>query len=847
MKRLIPFAVIAWVGVGVAVIAGQATRPAAPSQPAAQAAPAAQAPAAQGVRPASTAAAPAQAVRTPQDHQQMVQKYCVGCHNARSNTPAANPLRLDNVDMTNVAGNAETWERVVRKLGIGAMPPQGMPHPGVEVMREFTGFLISELDKAAQPEQRPGNFVAHRLNRTEYANAIRDLLGVDFDATDMLPSDGGEFGFDNIATALKTSPLLLERYLTAALRVSTMAVGDTEVAPGAATFMISLEHSQKERVPGLPLGTRGGVLIKHNFPADAEYDLKGRLIWAVIEGLHGVEGWDEPNEFVITLDGEQIYTAPLGGPLDHEINGQDITRTRPVIDGRMTHRHFITAGVHEVGFTWVEKPHQNQSVWMPTDRESQEVHIVTGLPKLKFVSIEGPYNVKGISNTPTRQKLFVCQPATRAQEAPCAERILSTLARRAFRRPVTAADTAAPLAFYNDVRQGGGDFDAGIRAGVARILASPSFLYRVERSPETLAAGGAHRITDLELASRLSFFLWSSIPDDQLLNLAAQGRLRQPAVLAAQVKRMVEDPKADAFMNAFAGQWLQLRSLEAKVAPDLLMFPHFDDNVRKAFRRETELFFASVVRGDRPVTDLLTANYTFMNERLARHYGVKGIYGERFRRVEIADDNRRGLLGHGSLLSVTSVATRTSPVIRGKFILTTLMGQHEPVPPPNVPALDESAPAAKPTSVRQRVEQHRRNPVCASCHRSIDPLGFSLENFNAVGQWRERTEDGNPVDSASELQDGTRVNGPADLRNWLVGPARDAFVGNVTERMLIYALGRGLEPSDMAVVRAVVRNSARNDYRFLSVIQGIVESAPFQMRTKQGATGETLQATTRLE
>ncbi|MGE0443641.1 MAG: DUF1587 domain-containing protein, partial [Vicinamibacterales bacterium] len=521
MKRLIPIAVLAWVGVGVAVIASQSAGPAAP----ATAQTAAQAPAAQGVRPAAAAAAQAPAVRSAQDHTQMVQKYCVGCHNARSNTPAANPLRLDNIDLTNVARDAATWERVVRKLGIGAMPPQGMPHPGAEAIREFTGFLIAELDEAAQPERRPGTFVAHRLNRTEYANAVRDLLEVDFDATDMLPSDGGEFGFDNIATALKTSPLLLERYLTAALRVSTMAVGDTEQAPGAATTMISLEHSQKERVPGLPLGTRGGVLIRHNFPADAEYDLKGRLIWAVIEGLHGVEGWDEPNEFVITLDGEQIYTAPIGGPLDHEVNGQDITRTRPVIDGRMTHRQFVTAGVHEVGFTWVEKPHQNQSVWMPTQRESQEVHIVTGLPKLKFVAIEGPYNVKGISSTPSRERLFVCSPTTAAQETPCAERIMTTLARRAFRRPVTAADIAAPMAFYTNARENGGNFDAGIRAGVARVLASPSFLYRVERSPETLAAGAAHRISDIELASRLSFFLWSSIPDDTLLNLATQNRL----------------------------------------------------------------------------------------------------------------------------------------------------------------------------------------------------------------------------------------------------------------------------------------------------------------------------------
>jgi mono/diheme cytochrome c family protein len=841
MKRLIPVAIGAWLVVGVAVIAGQQVpRPAA----APAAAPAAQA-AAQRVRPASTAAAPAQAVRTPQDYKAMVDRYCVGCHNARSNTPAANPLRLDGVDLNDIAKDAVTWERVVRKLGVGAMPPQGMPHPEGDMLKEFSGFLIAELDKAAQPDKRPGNFVAHRLNRTEYANAVRDLVGVDFDATDMLPSDGGEFGFDNIATALKTSPLLLERYLTAALRVSAMAVGDTTVAPGAATFPISLEHSQQERVPGLPLGTRGGVLIRYNFPADAEYDLKGRLMWTVIEGLVGVEGWDEPNDFVITLDGEQIYTAPIGGPLDHEVNGEDITRTRPVIDGRMTHRQFVTAGVHEVGFTWVEKPHQNQSVWMPTRRDSQEVHLATGLPKLKFVSIEGPYNVQGISDTPSRDLVFACKPASAAQEAPCAERIFSRLARRAFRRPVTAADIAAPLAFYTNARESGGDFDAGIRAGLARILASPSFLYRVEHSPETLQAGAAHRISDVELASRLSFFLWSSIPDDQLLNLAAQGRLRQS--LPAQVRRMIEDPKADAFMNNFVGQWLELRSLEAKVSPDLLLFPHFDDNVRKAFRRETELFFASVVRENRSVLDLLNANYTYVNERLAKHYGIPGVYGERFRRVEITDPNRQGLLGHGSLLSVTSVATRTSPVIRGKFILTALMGLPAPVPPPNVPALDESAPATQPRSVRERVEQHRRNPVCASCHRTIDPLGFSLENFDATGKWRDTTEDGKPVDTASVLQDGTKVNGPVDLRNWLTGPAREAFVGNVTERLMIYALGRGLEASDMAVVRSIVRKAGQDDFHFMSVILGIVESSPFQMRTKQGTTGETLQATTRLE
>ena len=839
MKKLIPAAILAWAAVGVVVMAGQAPRPATR----ATAAPAASAARTQQTVATQTAAQPQ---GNPQEYKAMVDRYCLGCHNARSNTPAANPLRLDNVDLTNVARDAATWERVIKKLAVGAMPPQGMPHPGAEPLKAFNGYLVASLDRAALQQNNPGRYVAHRLNRTEYSNAVRDLMAVDFDASEMLPSDGGEFGFDNIATSLKTSPLLLERYLAAALKISTLAIGDTTVAPGAATYPISLEHSQKEHVPGLPLGTRGGVVIRHNFPADAEYDLKGRLMWTVIEGLVGVEGHEKPNDFVITIDGEQVYQAPIGGDLDHQVNGDDITRTRPVIDGRMTARAFVTAGPHDVGFTWIEKPAREQAVWMPSLRDSQEVHMATAtLPKLKFVAIEGPYNPKGISDTPSRSRIFVCKPASAAAEAPCAERIFSTLARRAFRRPVTGADVEAPMAFYTQTRTSGGDFDTAVRAGVARVLASPAFIYRVERDPATVPASGAYRVSDVELASRLSFFLWSSIPDDQLLNAAIAGRLRQPGVLAAQVRRMVADPRADSLVSAFTGQWLGLRSLEAKVSPDLLMFPHFDDNVRKGFRRETEMLFGSVLRDNQSVLELLNANYTFMNERLARHYGVKGVYGERFRRVELTDPNRRGLLGHGSLLSVTSVATRTSPVIRGKYILTTLMGLPEPIPPPNVPTLDEGAPVTKPTSVRERVESHRRNPVCASCHRSIDPLGFSLENFDAVGQWRTNTEDGKPVDASGVLQDGTQVNGPAALRTWLTGHP-DVFVGNVATRMLIYALGRGLEPNDQPVVRSIVKKAAQVDYRFLSLIQGIVESTPFQMRTTQ-TTGDTRQANTRLE
>jgi mono/diheme cytochrome c family protein len=835
MKKLVVIAALTWVSVGAAVIAQRA-----PQAPAAvrvaQAAPAATA---QAPRPAAArAAAPEVSLGTAAEHQQLVDRFCVTCHNARTNLPAADPLRLDGVDFTNVPRDARTWERVLLKLSVGAMPPQGNPHPEPVALNALRAYVASNLDRAAAQLNNPGRVVAHRLNRVEYANAIRDLLAVDFNATDMLPSDGGDFGFDNIAAALKTSPLLLERYLAAAIKISNEAVGNTETAPGSATFPISLEHSQNEHLAGLPLGTRGGYLVRYNFPADAEYQLTGRLIWAVIEGLVGVEGADEPREFVITIDGEQVYSAPIGGQQDHTVNAADITRTRPVIDGRMTARVKITAGPHDVGFTWVDRPEQEQAVWQPARRDSQEVHFVGGWPKLRTVSIDGPYNVTGISQTASRQRLFVCRPTGTSDEAACADRIVSTLAKRAFRRPVTASDTAAPLAFYAEARKTGGDFDAGIRAAVARVLASPSFLYRVERDPETATASAAYRVSEIDLASRLSFFLWNSIPDDQLLTLAIAGQLRSPGVLAAQVKRMIADERADSFVQAFTGQWLTLRNLESKVVPDLLLFPHFDDNIRKGFRTETEMLFASVLRDNQSVLSLLTANYTFLNERLAKHYGVKGVYGERFRKVEHTDPNRRGLLGQGSLLAVTSVATRTSPTIRGKFILTVLMGLPAPVPPPAVPALDSSAPlsATRPATTRERVESHRRNPVCASCHRTIDPLGFALENFDAAGQWR-LTDGASPVDSSGILQDGTEINGPAALRTWLVARP-EVFAGNVTERMLTYALGRGLEPIDKPVIRSIVKRAAATDYRFLSVIQGIVESAPFQMRTRSASSTE---------
>ena len=764
-------------------------------------------------------------------YQPMVTKYCVGCHNTRNPLPAGAPLALDNANFTDPAADAATWERVVKKLGVGAMPPTGAPTPGHEELGKFRAALIASLDAAAARKSNPGKYVLHRLNRTEYANAVRDLVGVTVDVTDVLPSDGGDFGFDNIATALNTSPLLLEGYLSAGLRIAELAVGDSSAEPGTYTFTISTVVTQNQHVDGLPLGTRGGILVRHPFPADGEYVFSGRLLKTVAEGLAGVEGHETPHRFIVTIDGKQVFAAPIGGKEDHDRATENKPVAREEFDKRMmSPRIRVTAGVHEVGFTFVERPTQEQNMWQPSLRATQEAHNPSGLPRLRNAIIEGPYGVSGVSNTESRQRLFVCTPRSAAQEAPCASQILSTVARRAFRRPVTKADIDAPMAIYREERTAGGDFNAGIRVALARILTSPSFLFRSESDPPALAIGAPHPVSELELASRLSFFLWSSIPDDELLNLAIAGRLRAPGVLESQMRRMIADPRADALMNAFTGQWLQLRNLD-KVTPDVLLFPDFDDNVRQALRRETELLFASIVRENRSLLDLLDADYTFVNERLARHYGIPGVYGSRFRRVQVTDPNRRGLLGHGSILAMTAVATRTSPVLRGKYIISNLMNT-PPLPPPAVvPDLEESAHKDRPSTVREQLERHRANAVCGSCHRNIDPVGFALENFDAVGQWRTATKEGLAIDAAGVLSDGTKVDGPVALRKALLSRP-DVFAGTVTEKLLIYALGRGLEPVDMPVVRDVVRKATAKNYPMHEILMGIVKSAPFQMRTK---------------
>jgi len=832
MKKVIAAAALTWVSAAVLLL-GQSTPRPVQAQGAAPAAPAARPPAAAPARsqPAVAAASAGASAAEVGKHRAWLKQYCVACHNERTPLPANDPVKLDSANLDDVLADAVTWERVLRKLSVRAMPPQGSPHPSEAEYVAFTSWLSGSLDRGWAARGTTGRFVVHRLNRAEYRNAIRDLLALDVDVSSVLPNDGGDFGFDNIAASLRTSPLHLDGYLTAAQRISTLAVGDPAIHTSTSEYSINRDFSQNAHVDGLPLGTRGGRLVRHVFPADGEYKLFGRLVRGIEEGYAGVESNDLPHTFVITLDGREVYSAEIGGQKDHEVQAKDMNEARGIIDARMTGRVTVTAGPHDVGFTFRDRPFNQQDVWQPALRDSQEIHFIGGLPKLKTVGIEGPYNVTGVSSTPSRELIFVCRPKSAAEEPACANRILQSLARRAFRRPVTAEDIEAPLAFYTGTRERGGSFDAGIRSAVARILASPSFLYRIERDPATLRAGATRRVSDVELASRLSFFLWSSIPDARLLDLATAGRLRAPGVLTAEVRRMIADPRADALVHNFVGQWLQLRNLEAKVRPDILAFPDFDDNVREGFRRETELLFDFILRENRSALELLSADYTFVNERLARHYGIPGVYGTRFRQVKLTDPNRRGLLGHGSILSLTSVATRTSPVYRGKFILSTFLNTPPPPPLPNVPTLEESSKDAKPKTVREQLELHRNSPTCASCHRVIDPPGFALEKFNPVGQWRETMPDGTPIDTGGVLADGAKVDGPVALRTALLSRP-DAFATTLTERLMTYALGRGVEPADMALIRSIVRKAAPGKYSLQSIITGIVESASFQMRTK---------------
>jgi len=762
----------------------------------------------------STAAPDASAQRA------LIDQYCVTCHNARLKT---GNLLLDQLDLAHLPQNAEIGEKVVRKLRAGVMPPTNMKRPDAPTMQALIVWMENELDRGAVTHlPAPG---LHRLNRTEYMNAIRDVLNLEVDATKFLPPDDSTRGFDNIAGALTMSPALMEAYLSAAGKISRLAIGDVS-APTQAVFEVPADTAQNHHIEGLPFGTRGGLLRKYEFPADGEYTFKVKGVTGYFQAVLGqIKG----EQLEVTVDGERVKLFDW----DREIANTGNS------GGRSTPRIPIKAGLHTIGVTFLAT---NDIPGTELNRPFQRTMNTPGtIPGFQFyphvgqVVIEGPYSNTGSVDTESRHKIFVCRPVTARDEETCARTIISTLVKHAFRRPSTNSDMQLLMDFYASGRSEGGNFDQGIEGALQRILADPEFVYRGESEPTNLATGKSYRISDLALASRLSFFLWSSVPDDQLIDVAAQGKLRDPAILEQQVKRMLRDPKSEALIENFTGQWLNVRSL-ASSEPVVNLFPDFDDNLRQAFERETELFFGSVVHEDRSILDLLTADYTFVNERLAKHYGIPNIYGPQFRRVTLTPDldMRRGLLGKGALLTVTSAAARTSPVSRGKWFQQTFLGVSPPDPPPNVPAIKEKAPDttgnAKAPTMRQTMEAHHSNPSCNTCHQIFEPIGLALENFDAVAAWRTQDE-GNPIDATGTLVDGTKVDGVASLRNVLVRYS-DTFERVVAEKLLTYALGRGIEYQDMPLVRSIVRDSAGSKYRFSSLVLGIVKSPAFQMNMK---------------
>src|SRR5688572_28047020 len=853
----------------------------------------ASAPAAQSSAPAPVAARSPVAAPAPAS-QAVFQRYCVSCHNEAMRSRGVVPIAFDKLSMSNVAGDAETWETIIRKVRTGLMPPANSPRPDKATHDAFLLAIEAELDRAAAARPDPGRTQPfHRLNRTEYRNAVRDLLDLDINVSGLLPPDDASYGFDNIAGVLKMSPTLLERYLSAAQKISRTAVGTPPPSPTVDYYRLADDLQQDDHLEGLPLGTRGGISIKYNFPMDAEYEIKPRLARDVNESM---PLYLEPQHLEVSIDGERVQvltlpgvqtpqTAPAGrgGPAASDTPDADADEPAPAAapaqgrgrgagpapaaggrggaaprpaaaisqiaaglrisgeerqkrnraDESWNVRVKVPAGEHVVNLAFLKKTGAlDETARLPflrpypaavnTPETRMTIH-------LRSVEIVGPYSPTGPGSAPSRKRIFVCTPASAAEELPCAKTIFSTLARRAYRRPVSESDVKPLLDMYTDARRQGG-FDVGIERGVRRLLVSPEFLLRVERDPANVRPNTPYRISDVELASRLSFFLWSSIPDDELLDVAEKGRLREPAVLEAQVKRMVADPRFDNFVTNFAGQWLYLRNLTS-TGPVDEVFPDFDDTLRSAFQRETELFFESIVREDRSALDLLRADYTFLNERLARHYGIPEIRGSHFRRVSLGANNvRAGLLGHGSILTVTLQPDRTSPVVRGKWVLENFLGTSPPDPPPNVPDLKPSVEPGAVLSMRERMAAHRASPTCASCHAIMDPIGLSLENFDGVGRYRTLGESAQKIDATGTFPDGTKFEGASGLRQVLLSKS-DLFATTIAEKLLTYGLGRGVEYSDQPAVRAIVREAARRDYRFSTgLILGVVQSAPFQMR-----------------
>lgn len=743
----------------------------------------------------------------------LINQYCVTCHSERRRVAG---LALDAANVDAAGAQAHTWEKVVAKLNANAMPPVGSPRPSEEARQAFIAWLENELDRAAAARPSVGRTSPfHRLNRTEYQNAVRDLLALEVDATAWLPGDDAAYGFDNNAEVLSMSPTLLDGYLAAANTISQLAVGEITMAPALTSYRFPTQLLQQGRISDdLPFGIEGGVTARHYFPLDAEYDASIRLTGSMALA----------NQIELRLDGVRVADLKKA-VLDLDPDGDG---------GRVARMRFpATAGSHVVAVVFVKGRQAAEGQFPAYYPWGNNPGILGARPYPHVAALElmGPYSPSGSGETPSRQRIFTCRPAKASQEEACATSILGSLARRAYRRPVTQADVAPLVGFYRRGRATGVSFEAGIRIALERLLVDPDFLYRIESTPPTIAPGAAYALTDIELASRLSFFLWSSIPDDPLLAAAEKGTLRQPAELERQVRRMLADRRSAALVASFGAQWLFQRNLQM-VSPDFYEFPDWDDNLRQAMARETQMFLDSQIRSDRPMTELLTADYTFVNERLARHYGLPDVYGSHFRRVALRDDRRRGLLGHGSLLTVTSMPNRTSPVVRGKWLLENMMGYPAPAPPPNVPALSENEKGQAPKSVRERMEQHRKNAVCASCHAVMDPIGFSLDQFDAIGRWRTM-ENGTPVDASGALPDGQKIDGVVGLRGLLLG-RREQFVRTVTEKLLVYGLGRGAEFYDMPTVRQITRDAAASEYTWSSIILGIVKSRPFQMRTRKG-------------
>jgi len=765
-------------------------------------------------------------------HRATLDQYCVTCHNQRLKSGG---LTLDDVDLAQIPQHADLWERVVRRLRTGTMPPQGAKRPDRPAYDELIAFVAGTLDRAAAARPNPGRPLLHRVNRAEYANAVRDVLGLEVDVASLLPpDDAGYGGFDNIADVLGVSPLLQERYLSAAQKISALAVGAPELGePVDTKYLVPGDFTQTDHVDGLPMGTRGGVAIRHTFPLDGEYVIAPTL-WKTNNWV--IRGVSRPHELEVLLDGRRIHFVKVGGDVEYgagddggNLSPEDVNRR---IFETLKVKVPVSAGVHEVAVTFVHQSiGQEPQLLEPLESRVDAVD-AAGVPQVDAVTVIGPFSPAGPGETASRRRVFVCRPAARQAEAPCARRILSGLARRAYRQPPSSADLNSLMRFFELGRTQGNSFDAGIQVALQRLLADPKFVFRAEQDPQGAAVGPVRRVTDFELASRLSFFLWSSVPDDELLRLAERGQLHDSAVFDAQMARMLSDRRAQALVSNFAGQWLYVRNLRG-TNPDRMLFPDFDDNLRRSFQREMEMFFASIVREDRGVLDLMTADYTFVDERLARHYGIPNVYGSQFRRVTVPNEFRKGLLGKGSILAVTSRSDRTSPVLRGKWVLENLLGSPPPPPPAQVPPFPEGA-GEEARTVRERLEQHRASPACAGCHRLMDPIGLALEPFDAVGALRTR-DGSSPVEANGVIFDGTAVDGPVALRKALLSRPEN-FVMTLTEKLLTYALGRALEPYDMPTVRQIVRDAAGENYRFSAIVRGITKSVPFQLRSTRPAT-----------